>query len=230
MAAAIKGLGKTKRKLDEGESIQESAPSLKKAQKSSSNIAKSETTTSISPLQAPHEKIISALSSKHNILASSVISSTKIQKRVTATTTHLLPLPGQTQENLPKVALLFARTREVHKLITVVEHVTRVLSEENKAWFQYNQLFESQEKKRSVEETSVDVGSDQEGNEEKEDDDDDDDDEAFEPMRTRFEKAVMPPAPSKMVMSLRVFISTTRITELDGMKGVTLQTSEDNLV
>ncbi|KAM0344604.1 hypothetical protein ACHAPU_007378 [Fusarium lateritium] len=163
-------------------------------------------------LIAPHEPVIAELKHKYEILPASVISSTQIKNRITHITGHLLAK----SEN-PRVALLHARTADVCKLITVVEKCKRVLSEEGKTYYQYNQLFDQPEnpkKKDIVEETILERGS-------REEDDSDGDD--FEVMHSRFEDAVLPRPSPRSVKSLRVFLSITPIHELKSKNGVTVQ-------
>src|SRR6478735_7828613 len=91
-------------------------------------------------LAAPHESIIAELKPRYDVLPASVISSTQIKKRITYVANHLL-----TQGDRPRVALLYARTDDVCKLITVVEKCKRVVIEEGRAYYQYNQLFDQPE-------------------------------------------------------------------------------------
>ena len=164
-------------------------------------------------LIAPHQPILAQLAPKYNVLAASVISSTPIRKRIVYVVNHLIKESSEL-----RVALLYARTADVCKLITVVEQCKRVLGEEGKAWYQYNQLFdqpEAEKKKHVVEETVL---------ENEEDDGSDSDD--FEVMHSRFEEAVLPPPTTRTVKSMRVFLSLAPIPELRVMKDVTAQTCE----
>lgn len=193
----------------------------KQAESSSKDLVaskKSRTSASNAPAQSlitPHESVISELSSKYNVLPGSVISSTPIRKRVTNVVDHLLEVVDQS-----RIALLYARTADVSKLITVVEQCKRILAAEGKAWYQYNQLFDQPEapKKRDlVEETVLEKGGG--GN--------DSDSDEFEVMHSRFEDAVLPPPTTRSVKSMRVFLSTVPIPELRAKKTVTIQSSEE---
>ncbi|KAF4970801.1 hypothetical protein FSARC_2236 [Fusarium sarcochroum] len=166
-------------------------------------------------LLAPHESIIAELKPKFDILPASVISSTQIRKRIIHVTSHLL---GQGER--PRVVLLYARTADVCKLITVVEKCKRILSEDGKTCYQYNQLFDLPEKPKNkdiVEETILEKGA--------EDDDDDSDSDDFEVMHSRFEDAVLPRPSTRSVKSVRVFLSIAPIQELKSKQGVTVQSS-----
>ncbi|CEI66846.1 hypothetical protein FVEN_g8499 [Fusarium venenatum] len=165
-------------------------------------------------LAAPHESIIAELKPKYDVLPASVISSTQIKKRIIHVTNHLLA-----QGDRPQIALLYARTADVCKLITVVEKCKRVLSEEGKQYYQYNQLFDHPEKpkrKDIVEETILEKGTMDE-----EDDDSGSDD--FEVTHSRFEDAVLPCPSQRTIKSMRVFLSVVPIPELKLKKGVTVQ-------
>ncbi len=180
-----------------------------------------------SPLYKPHAAILQDLAAKYDILPASVISSTPIRKRLVHMTTHLLGTAGEQKK--PRAVLLYARTAEVCKMITVAEKCKRLLEEQGKAvWFQYNQLFDlpredaerarnKKKRKQVVEETVLHV--------EEEDDEEDDESDAFETMQSRFEKAVLPPTPERTTKSLRIFLSTAAIPELKAKDGVTVQTS-----
>ncbi|EKJ76719.1 hypothetical protein FPSE_03130 [Fusarium pseudograminearum CS3096] len=165
-------------------------------------------------LGAPHESIIAELKPKYDVLPASVISSTQIKKRVTHVANHLLA-----QGDRPQIALLYARTADVCKLITVVEKCKQVLSEEGKQYYQYNQLFDQPEKPRRkdiVEETILEKGTMDEGG-------DDSGSEDFEVMHSRFEDAVLPRPSQRIIKSMRVFLSIVPIPELKLKKGVTVQ-------
>ncbi|OAQ61946.1 alba domain-containing protein [Pochonia chlamydosporia 170] len=173
----------------------------------------SSTTTSKSTLIPPHEAIIAELQPKYHVLAASVISSTQIRKRVSQTLAHLNSASDQ-----PNVVLLHSRTGEVCKMITIVEQCKRLLKEEGKTWFQYNEMFEVPERERKdvVEETVL----------EKDGEDEDPDGDDFEVMASRFEEAVMPEPSRRVVKSLRVFLSVGEVGDLKNRKGVTVQSSE----
>jgi hypothetical protein len=170
-------------------------------------------------LVTPHEAILSELAPKYDVLPASVISSTKINKRVTAFTAHLLATSDRAA-----VGLLYARTADVCKLITIVEQCKRVLAEEGKAWYQYNQLFNLPVDKKKprgvVEETALER---EEGEEDAAGASDSDD---FEVMESRFEKAVLPSVTRRVQKSMRVFLATRPIPELKSRDGATLQSSE----
>lgn len=169
-------------------------------------------------LLGPHEAILAELAPKYNVLPASVISSSKIRQRTVSATTHLLA----TEENSkPCVVLLYARTDCLSKLITIAETVKRVLGQEGKSWWQYNQMYEQperivEEKKDVIEETVLDRG-----------DADEDESEAtsdyFETMGPRLEQAIQPPPKLRTIKSLRIFLALHPVLELKTKQGITVQ-------
>lgn len=107
-------------------------------------------------------------------------------------------------------------------MITIVEQCKRLLREEGKTCFQYNEMFELPEAKRKdlIEETVLERNRDEENGGEDEDEDD------FETMASRFERAVIPEPSKRVTMSLRVFLSKKEVVDLKARKGVTVQSHE----
>lgn len=173
-----------------------------------------------SPLLQDHVEVVNQLSPKYDISPLSVISSSSIRTRTTSCITHL---NGASKDGKPALVLLYARTAEAVKLITIAEQVKRLLGEGGSKWYQYNQLFDSnteEEKKRErerIEKTELHKGQD-------EDNDDDDDD--FETMQDRFTRAVVPQPAERKIKSMRIFLSTVPVPELKLKENVTVQSSE----
>ncbi|KAG9254617.1 uncharacterized protein F5Z01DRAFT_654351 [Emericellopsis atlantica] len=168
-------------------------------------------------LSRVHESIALELRPKYNVLTTSIITSAKIRKRIASTNKHLLDRDNG-------VVLLHARQSEVGKLITVAEHCKRILKEQGRSVYQYNQLFEVPEalqkvKKPDIVEKTVLEDEDEDGDGDAEDD-------YFETMQSRFEKAILPPAPKSLPRSMRVFLSLSPVPELKGKTNVTLQLTE----
>jgi hypothetical protein len=170
-------------------------------------------------LLGPHVDAIAELQSKYDVLATAVISSSQICKRVTYVTNHLAAAPGEPPApSRNRVALLHSRPADVCKLITVVEQCKRVLKEEGKTWHQYNQLFElppQTEKAVQVDETVLPNENEQEST-----------DDDFEVMQSRIEKAVLPPTRMRTTKSMRIYLSCAPLPELRGKPGVTVQSSD----
>ncbi|KAM0519476.1 hypothetical protein ACHAPE_003650 [Trichoderma viride] len=193
--------------------------SKKRKQQSSSQPAPSKKprTEGNATLTGPHEAVLKELSTKHNVLALSVISSTQIRKRVSSATSHLLDKTSNS-----RAVLLHARPADVCKMITVAEQCKRTLGEQGRAWYQYNELFDlpAEARKRKSASKKADL-------EEVDDDESDSDDNAFETMQSRFEQAVLPPPRARAYKSLRIYISSQPMSDLKARENVTVQTSED---
>ncbi|KEY65035.1 hypothetical protein S7711_07370 [Stachybotrys chartarum IBT 7711] len=174
-------------------------------------------------LVAPHVAILAELAPRYDVLAASVISSTQIRKRVTFVTSHLLQTSNQ-----PRVALLYSRVVDVPKLVTVVEQSKRVLVDEGRPWYQYNQLCDPPPDPRNrgdvVEETVLDPNVDDLSDDDESDSDGEDDE--FEVMGQRFDKAVARPPPTRVRKSMRMFLSTSPVEHLESKPDVTRQSSE----
>lgn len=168
----------------------------------------------------PHEAILAELSTKYNVLHASVISSSKIRQRTSSATEHLLPVEETVK---PRLVLLHARVECISKLITIVETVKRVLDQEGKAWWQYNQLYDQPEKPQKardvVEQTRLEGVHANESDGEEED--------YFETMGARLEQAIRPEPKSRPVKSLRIFLAAGPVAELRMKGNVTVQTSID---
>lgn len=162
-----------------------------------------------------HQPIVKKLQEAgYEVLVASVISSTQIRKRVTQATAHLVAL-----HEAKRLVLLHARTAEVCKLITIVELCKRTLSDEGKAWYQYNQLYELPER-TSTEKTRKNSDSASRA--------DESDSDGFEAMSGCSDKAAPMPAPKRRDMSMRVFLSAQPIPELRERQDTTEQRSSEN--
>ncbi|KOS20333.1 hypothetical protein ESCO_006234 [Escovopsis weberi] len=166
-------------------------------------------------LVGPHESIIAALSARNDVLAASVISSSRLGKRTAHITSHLLraaaeedtAAEGAAAEGVarPRLALLHARPADVCKMISVAELCKRTLGESGARWFQYNQMFELPEEELERE------GRRRERRR----------------RRRLFESAVLPPPRARTTRSLRIFLSLEPIPDLRSRPDVTTQTSEE---
>jgi hypothetical protein len=173
------------------------------------------------------DELLATLKPKYDVLTASIISSTKIQARVTRSLHQLRDGKLQNETRIPGVVLLHARQPEVCKMITVAETVKRTLEKEDKRWYQYNQLYvvaprAQTKEKDTIEETISGNPEDQAG-------DDDDDDDDFETMESRFKRAILPQRPDRLPRSLRIFISTVHLPELVAKGAFTLQTNDSDL-
>ncbi|KAK8045062.1 hypothetical protein PG993_005086 [Apiospora rasikravindrae] len=198
-------------------------------------------------------KILAVVESKYDVQTHSVISSSKIQKKVTSVLRHLQPAPS-TKER-PRISVLRARAADAGKLISIAEIAKREMlksgQDGTKRWYQYIALGAEtkdveREKGRSpsgrgegktvIEETILAQRQDpgekemtddeqQQGREKEQDENYDEDDDDFEQMKTPFERAIegMPKIRAVPVMSL--FLSSIPIDELRRQYGE--QASDD---
>ncbi|KAI5462529.1 hypothetical protein BGZ63DRAFT_423781 [Mariannaea sp. PMI_226] len=199
----------------DNDSVAKRKRSTNSSTKSVSKRSRTESAHRANPsLISPHELIIAELAPKYDVLTLSIISSTQIRKRIISVTKHLL---SDTEK--PRVVLLHARTADVHKLITVVERCKRVLAEESRTWYHYNQLFDlpDEPKKEDIIEETV---LQREGDDGSESDD-------FEVMHSRFEDAVLPPRSTRTTKSMRIFLSIAAIPELKSKPNITLQSAQE---
>lgn len=110
-------------------------------------------------------------------------------------------------------------------MITVAENVKRTLAAQGSPWYQYNRLFAvpNTGKLRGVVEDTV-LEKLQDGAEPGSDDFT-----ATESIsattETRFERAILPREPDRLVMSLSIYLATAPVSELKVMGNVTLQSS-----
>ncbi|KAI2625929.1 hypothetical protein GGR54DRAFT_523583 [Hypoxylon sp. NC1633] len=158
-------------------------------------------------------KALQAVESKYDVQVHSIISSSKIQKKVTSVLRHLTSPPAN-----KKVSVLRAKVSDTGKLISIAEIAKRELEkpgDHGRVWFQYIALGEElrerprEEGNTIIEETRLDG----------------DDDDDFEVMKTPFERAVegQPRLSGVPIMSL--FLCQVPVEELKKCYGE--QTNSD---
>ncbi|RYP64856.1 hypothetical protein DL771_008571 [Monosporascus sp. 5C6A] len=170
------------------------------------------------------------LEDKYDVQLHNVLSSSKIQKRVSAVLQHIGPRGSSkaiTSTTKPRISILRARAADAGKLITIAEIAKRELEERGgeraeRRWFQYIALGEEiKEKQRGegktiVEETVLGgLAADEEG----------DGSGDFETMKTPLERAIMgrPLVRGTAIMSL--FLSRISVDELKRRYGEQTNTS-----
>lgn len=172
-------------------------------------------------LSAFHEATLAELRPKYNILVASVISSTKVGKRVERILGHLRRAKAQTGDEQASgstpLVLLHARPAEACKLITVAEKAKGILAAEGRVAYQYNHLFELPPRPPEVTVVEETVLAGAEGDNEEESDD------GFEKLEI-YDMAANPKAEAKPARSMGVFLSADPVPELKGKGGVTVQT------
>ena len=183
-------------------------------------------------LLGPHEAILAELSVKYNVHPASVISSSKIQKKVTSVLRHLTTATAAK----PRVSVLRAKAADAGKLISISEIAKRELAKDQSKdvyagrWFQYIGLGEEVhevprdvEGRTIVEDTILGARSTEEMDADKtrrkEAEAEDDDDGGFEHMKTPFERAIEGRPRKRAVPMMCLFLSRVPITELSKRYG-----------
>ncbi|KAI1402938.1 hypothetical protein F4819DRAFT_452733 [Hypoxylon fuscum] len=157
-------------------------------------------------------KALQAVESKYEVQVHSVISSAKIQKKVTSVLRHLTTSDNNATAVAKKtrVSILRAKASDTGKLISIAEIAKRELEkcqDDERLWFQYIALGEEiRERPRDegntiIEETKLGGASDEE-----EDD--------FEVMKTPFERAIEGQPRLRGVPVMSLFLSRVSIEEL----------------
>ncbi|KAI1081129.1 hypothetical protein F5B20DRAFT_72761 [Whalleya microplaca] len=155
-------------------------------------------------------KTLGSLETKYDVQLHSVISSSKIQKKVTSILRHLAP-SSSTEKT--KVSILHAKGSDAGKLVSIAEIAKREIGkdkDDQRHWFQYIALGEELKErprddgKSVIEETKL-------GGEDVDDQDDDGD---FEVMKTPFERAIERQPLVRGVPILSLFLSRVSIEEL----------------
>ncbi|XXH03491.1 hypothetical protein Hte_009896 [Hypoxylon texense] len=168
--------------------------------------------TSLNVSSAEDVKALQAVESKYEVQVQSVISSSKIQKKVTSVLRHLTAPPNSDATTSAaqkiRVAVLRAKASDAGKLISIAEIAKRELAkgkDDGRNWFQYISLGEEikeiprDDGNTIIEETRLGGG---------EDDDD------FETMKTPFERAVEGQPRLRGVPIMSLFLCRASIEEL----------------
>ncbi|TVY23742.1 hypothetical protein LHYA1_G006715 [Lachnellula hyalina] len=148
------------------------------------------------------------LASTHDVLRMSIISSTQMEKKVTAILKYL-----DTPEKAA-VVMLHSKAKVASKLISIVEIAKREIAAGGGKWFQYNVvegvLEEKSEGEHGEDEGGVKIGEvdniDVEDEEEEE--------ESFETMKTPFERAIEGKPKVRAVPGMTTYLSRVRIDRL----------------
>lgn len=178
----------------------------------------------------PHEELLAELKGKYEIITTSVISSSKISKKVTTVLSHLGHVDLFSQESRPGVMMLHARATEASKMVTVMELAKRRMGEIGQVWYQYNRVYEVAEDrgKKTSSASNGEVATDgtQTVIQDTVLDDEDDEDDAFAPMETPLILAIRDKAGTKSKNTyMSMFLSRVPIPELQAKVSITLQTN-----
>lgn len=201
----------------------------------------------------PHEELLQELRGRYEIVTTSVLSSSKINKKVTTVLAHLGRVDLFSAESRPGVVMLHARAGDASKMVTVMELAKRRMGEAGITWYQYNRVYEVAGTARSggaaghgrgggnpggtggqnqkmVEDTVMGAGMNGQGESDDDDDDEDDEDDAFEPVETPLELAARSkPAAEPKSTYMSVFLSRVPIPELRAKSSMTLQTNASEI-
>ena len=181
----------------------------------------------------PHEELLAELKGKYAIVTASVISSSKINKKVTQVLSHLGHVDLFSQSSIPGVMMLHARVNDSGKMVTVMELAKRRMNEASQPWYQYNRVYEvsddgskAKPARKALDQTVIEdtvIASQDEDAEDEEED-------AFEPVETAFDRAVRAKPDSNTKSAyMSIFLSRVPIPELHSKTFITLQTNGDVL-
>lgn len=221
--------GRTKRRLADVDTIPATAaPQDKSTSNKKQRVGPSSSSIPRTLPMQPHEDLLAELKGKYTILTASVISSSKINKKVTQVLSHLGHVDLFSQSSVPGVMMLHARVGDSGKMVTVMELAKKRMDEAGQPWYQYNRVYEVSDNgtklkpagkafDHTVIEKSVIEGQDG---------DEDEDEDDFEPVETAFDRAVRDkPASDSKETYMSVFLSRVPIPELQSKAFITLQTS-----
>lgn len=181
------------------------------------------------PMQ-PHEELLQELKGKYSIATSSVIASSKINKKVTQVLSHLGHVDLFSQSSVPGVMMVHARANDANKMVTVMEIAKRQMNQAGQPWYQYNRVYEVADGRGSRANNPTGRAADQtvientvlEGG----DADEEDEEDAFEPVETAFERAIREkPAEESKTTYMSIFLSRVPMPELQSKAYITLQTN-----
>jgi len=91
-----------------------------------------------------HERFITKLHGKYDLFTVTVISSSKIEQRVTRLLDHLGQFHPSDMSVLPGVVLAHSRAQEAGKLVSIIEIVRLRVQQSGQKWFQYNHIYEGE--------------------------------------------------------------------------------------
>ncbi|KAI2606004.1 uncharacterized protein GGS25DRAFT_499119 [Hypoxylon fragiforme] len=149
-------------------------------------------------------KVLQAVESKYDVQIHSVISASKIQKKVTSVLQHLT---SSSADRTTRVSVLRARASDAGKLVSIAEIARRELGKregDGRIWFQYIALGEELKEiprgdgNTVIEETKLGMM----------------DDDDFEIMKTPFERAIEGQPRVRGVPIMSLFLCRTSIEEL----------------
>ncbi|OBT63924.1 hypothetical protein VE03_05998 [Pseudogymnoascus sp. 23342-1-I1] len=140
----------------------------------------------------------------HTIHATQIITSTKMQTKISTLLTQLRSFSFSAPAAKPVIVIAWAKAKAAGKLVSVVEVVKREIAGEGGVWFQYNGLGEGvggvPREGEEGEEGEGEEGAEQE--------------EGFEKMKTRIERAIEGTEKVRSVPVMTVYLSRVRVEAL----------------
>lgn len=197
----------------------------------------------------PHDALLEELKGKYVILVATVISSSKIEKKITTVLDHLGHIDMFDPACVPGVMMLHARAGDTSKMVTVMETAKRRMGQLGQKWYQYNRVYEVAKEldDKGDNSNAISSGGDGEGGTQTVIDDtmfmdgneEDDDNKAFEPTKSIFDVTLQPtrslfdltlqdkPATDtkKKNVYMSIFLSRVPMPELQDKPSFTLQTN-----
>lgn len=171
-------------------------------------------------------KALESVESKYEVQIHSIVSSTKIQKKVVSVLRHLQESDATTAEaeatpGRPRVVVLRGPAAVAGKLVSIAEIAKReVAAQENGHWFQYIALGQDikespRERPAVVEETILDGrNAASKDDSARGSDDEEDEDGDFEYMKTPFERALEGKPRKHAVAVMSLFLARVPVDEL----------------
>lgn len=192
------------------ESAQQEAGGSSMVETSNNTLA----TASISP------PLVSHLAKAHEVATMSIISSSHIQQKVKRALDILSVYPAIPFAK-PPVVLLHSKAKVAAKMISIVEIIKREIAQRGGKWYQYNnvsQVMEDRKQKDSTKKNEMGKSKDAELDEVMGDPGEDgiveSDEEAFETMKTPFERAIEGKPKMRAVPIMTIYLSRIRIESL----------------
>lgn len=204
----IQGAEDETRRVEEGDgSIQPDAADRPRVNASNETSSMNTSSVTIDP----------NLAKSHELTTMSILSSSHIQQKVTRALSLLSVYPAISSAK-PAVVMLHAKGKAAAKMISIAEIVKREIAGMGGKWFQYNQVEQVMEEKKSSppkeKENSNTKGKEKDGedvDEEVGDHDQSDEEEgAFETMKTPFERAIEGTAKVRAVPIMTIYLSRVR--------------------
>ncbi|KAH6652655.1 hypothetical protein BKA67DRAFT_659346 [Truncatella angustata] len=174
-------------------------------------------------------KVLEVVESRCDVQIHSVISSSKIQKKVSSVLRHLAATSASPEttpdQKKPRVSVLRARASDAGKLVSIAEIAKRELAAQGEGgdkerWFQYiglgQELKETPKKKTIIQDTILNGKANGGDNEDEDASDDENETEKddFEYMKTPFERAIEGRPKKQAIAIISLFLARVSVDEL----------------